>query len=288
MVSGRIFAADERTGDEFTFGVIADAQYCDAETAGARHYRASLRKLAECVDALNQRDLAFAIHLGDFIDRDFASFAKIAPIYNRLQMPRYHVLGNHEFSVADNRKPDVPEALGLDHRYYMFRVHGWRFLVLDGNDLSIVARREVDPEYRRSKQMYDTLVGQKKANAQVWNGAIGREQVDWLDTQLSATESAGERAVVFCHFPVYPPDKHNLWNDTEVVQLLERHRCVAAWMNGHNHAGNYAVKNGIHYVTFPGLVETADTTAYALVRVRPTHLEIKGFGRTPGRVLELR
>jgi 3',5'-cyclic AMP phosphodiesterase CpdA len=197
-------------------------------------------------------------------------------------------LGNHEFSVANDLKADVPKKLGLPRRYYMFRRDGWRFLVLDGNDLSLVARHEGDPEYRQAQQMYEALVTRKVPNAQTWNGALGNEQMDWLDAQLSAAESASERAIVFCHFPVYPPNAHNLWNDTDVLQLLERHSCVAAWLNGHNHAGNYAVKNGIHYLTFPGMVETPDTTAYAVVRVRATGLEIEGFGRTPSRVLKLR
>ena len=52
-------------------------------------------------------------HLGDFIDRDFMSFGKVVPIYNRLKAHHYHVLGNHNFSVTDDEKALVPAQLGL-------------------------------------------------------------------------------------------------------------------------------------------------------------------------------
>jgi predicted phosphodiesterase len=288
MPPGRAWAADEDNSKTFTFGVIADAQYCDAEPAGTRYYRRSARKLEDCVRALNTSKPAFVVHLGDFIDRDFDSFEPMVPIFERIDAPHYHVLGNHDFSVADDLKPSVPKRLGLVERYYMFHTHGWRFLVLDGNDLSLVARRKGDPEFGPTRQMYETLINREKPNAKTWNGALGGQQLNWLDAQLTAADTAGEPVVVFCHFPVFPPNVHNLWNDTEVLQILERHSCVVAWMNGHNHAGNYAVREGIHHVTFPGLVETADTTAYALVHVNPERLEIEGFGRTPDRVLERR
>jgi predicted phosphodiesterase len=288
MAVGGTWAADQGGSGEFTFGVVADAQYCDAAPAGTRHYQQSPVKLRACVQALNEADPAFVIHLGDFIDRDFDSFSTIAPVYEQLQMPHYHVLGNHDFSVADAHKPEVPKRLGLTERYYTFRSHGWRFLVLDGNDLSLIARREGDPEYSRTRQMYEAAVKQGLPQAKTWNGALGGAQLNWLDAQLTAADTADEPVILFCHFPVFPPNAHNLWNDADVLHVLERHACVVAWMNGHNHAGSYDVRNGIHYVTFPGLVETADTTAYALVHVRPGQLEIQGFGRTPSRVLPRR
>jgi hypothetical protein len=35
----------------FSFGIIADVQYCDCEPVGTRYYRSSLSKLAEAVTA---------------------------------------------------------------------------------------------------------------------------------------------------------------------------------------------------------------------------------------------
>lgn len=93
---------------------------------------------------------------------------------------------------------------------------------------------------------------------------------------------------MFSHYPVWPENEHNLWNDAAVVSLLENAGCVAAYINGHNHAGNYAERNGIHYVTLHGMVDTPDTTAYAVARVYPDRLEIQGVGREESRSLLLK
>jgi predicted phosphodiesterase len=279
-------AQPQRGEDSFAFGVLADAQYCDAEPSGTRYYRASSKKLAACVDAFNQLELAFAIHLGDFIDRDFQSYDVMVPIYNRVKAPHYHVLGNHDFSVAEERLDGVVQRLGLPNRYYCFRTGGWRLIVLDGNDLSLIARRKGSPEYERAQSVYTNLKAQNAPNAQTWNGGIGEGQLAWLEGQLGTADKAGENVIVFCHFPVFPENVHNLWNATEVIETLESHRSVVAYMNGHNHAGNYGQKNGIHYLTFPGMVETPNTTAYAVVEVRPNGLKVKGYGRTRSRLLD--
>ena len=47
----------------FSFGLIADPQYADAETAGNRYYRNSLKKLENCISELNMHDLSFTLTL---------------------------------------------------------------------------------------------------------------------------------------------------------------------------------------------------------------------------------
>lgn len=273
---------------DFAFGVLADPQFCDEDPAGSRFYRQSAGKLAECVAAFNAKKLAFVIQLGDLIDRDFASFDAMLPIYERLHAPRYHVLGNHDFAVSERDKPRVPAKLGMSQRWYRFQHPGWRFIVLDGNDLSLIARGKTDPQYQLAKAMLEELKSRKAAHAQTWNGGLGRTQLVWLEAELAEAQRAGERAIVFCHFPVFPVNAHNLWNDSEVIRILESHSCTAAYFNGHNHAGHYAEKKGIHYVTLPGMVETQDQTAWAVVRVWPERLELSGHSRMPSRTLPLR
>ena len=104
----------------FSFGVIADCQYCNIKVPreAKRQYSLSKNKLTECVEELNQIDLDFVVHLGDFIDRDFSSFEDILPVFNKLRARSYHVLGNHDFSVADKLKSKVPRVLGLKGKYW--------------------------------------------------------------------------------------------------------------------------------------------------------------------------
>lgn len=272
----------------FTFGVVSDAQYCDRDAAGTRFYGRSLEKLAAAVEDLNAQDLAFTIHLGDFTDAHEACLDALLPIYDRLAGPHYHVLGNHDFDVAPERQAAIPGKLGLTSRYYDFRRGKTRFVVLDGGDVSLYARPEGSAEHEAAQARLEALKASGAPNAQAWNGAVGDEQLEWLRRTLSEAKAAGEHAIVLCHFPVYPPNAHNLWNDAEVIETLEASGVVIAWINGHNHAGGYAERNGIHYLTVHGMVETEDTNAYAVVRVEADRLEVDGRGREPDRVLPLR
>ena len=58
----------------FQFGAVADCQYCK-QTSAVRKYSQSTQKLTECVAHYNKLNLAFVVHLGEFIDRDFESVA---------------------------------------------------------------------------------------------------------------------------------------------------------------------------------------------------------------------
>ena len=264
----------EKSGYKFSFGAIADCRYCQAPDRGVRKYSASKEKLKKCVKHFNQEDLSFVIHLGDFIDRNFSSFDEILPIYNSLHAPGYHVLGNHDFEVADEYKEIVPKKLGMPSKYYDFKIKNWRFLCLDGNDLSFIAYPKGSQGYQESEVYYR----ENKIRSPKWNGGVGAEQMSWIREVLQSAEGSQEKVILFSHFPVYPQDPHNLWNAKEVISLLEEFSCVKAYINGHNHKGKYGVKNGIHYLTCKGMVDS-DTTAYSIVRVYHDRLEISGYGR---------
>ncbi len=268
----------------FSFGVIADCQYCNLKVpkAAQRQYLLSSKKLKACVGHLNRLDLRFVVHLGDFIDRDFESFAVVLPIYDNLKADRYHVLGNHDFDVADEHKAKVPAALGLKSRYYQFMYHGYRFIVLDGNDVSLHAYPAGDPRHKAAKAFHEKL----PAGTPTWNGAVGQAQLDWLKKAIAEARRAGERVILFCHFPIYPENVHNLWNDAELLAALRGSRSVVAYMNGHNHAGNYGRLAKRHFVTFSGMVDT-EQTAYGVVHVYKDRFEIEGFGRQKSMTLPL-
>src|SRR5690606_33885578 len=123
--------ADDRP--VFSIGVVADIQYCDCETANNRHYRQSLTKLDEAITVFNGRNVDFVVSLGDLIDRDYDSFYPVKDRLIQLQMPVYHVLGNHDFSVVADRLQGVPTVLGLENRYYSNVVSNYRLIYMDGN-----------------------------------------------------------------------------------------------------------------------------------------------------------
>lgn len=274
---------EEERNLTFSFGVIADCQYCADPGSGVRKYAMSEEKLEQCVTHFNTMNLEYVVHLGDFIDRDYISFEVVGPIYKQLSMPKYHVLGNHDFSVSDELKKDVPERMGLLSRYYDFEVMGWRFVVLDGNDISFHAYPEGGDKYNEAEEYYD----RNGIESPKWNGAAGAGQLSWLNKVLKKASEVGEKVVLYCHFPIYPENVHNLWNAQEVITIIENYTCVKAYINGHNHAGNYAVKEGIHYLTMKGMVDTEETS-YAVINVFEDRLEVRGEGREEDRILEIR
>ena len=265
----------------FRFGAVADCQYCK-ETSAVRKYNLSPKKLAACVEHYNKLNLAFVVHLGDFIDRDFESFDVVAPIYNRLKAPHYHVLGNHDFSVADDKKALVPKRMGLKNRYYDFIHKNWRFIVIDGNDVSLYAYPKDDPRTKAATALHRRL----KAGTPTWNGGASDKQLKWIESRLKLATQAKERVILFCHFPVYPANVHNLWNHEAVTGLLAKYPCVAAYINGHNHAGNYGKKGNVHYLTLKGMVDTVKSS-YSVIEVHESELKVVGYGRQENRVMAL-
>lgn len=274
----------------FSFAVFADIQYGDQPTAGKREYRKSPGKLQDAVTALNARgDLAFAIQLGDLIDSKASDLDSIHATYNRLAARKYHVLGNHDFSM---QRELLVSRLGMPSAYYDFGLNGWRFVVLDGMDISVSSgsRAAESPAHLRAQQALQLLRQTRAANAVDWNGAIGEEQIAWLRGVIERAARNGERIILFCHFPILraaSTPAHLLWNHEDLLRLIEGQPAVASWFNGHDHAGGYAERNGIHHVTFPGMVESGERNSYTVVKVFADRLELEGVGTAPSRTLPI-
>tara|TARA_R110002050_G_scaffold295515_3_gene454443 strand:- start:10371 stop:11276 length:906 start_codon:yes stop_codon:yes gene_type:complete len=268
---------------EFSFGIIADCQFSDYPANGTREYAMSDDKLEECVTHLNTMDLEYTIHVGDFIDRNYESFDVVVPIYNNLKMPKYHVLGNHDFVVPGDKRSNVYKKMGMPSRYYEFKIKDWRFVVLDGNDISFHASTEGSKDYQFAENYYKT----NKINSPKWNGAVGESQKNWLISVLENATKNQEKVILFCHFPVFPENVHNLWNADELVEIIENYDCVKAYINGHNHEGNFGYKKGVHYLTMKGMVETKET-AYGVITLTDKYIQIAGYGREGNKKLQIK
>jgi manganese-dependent ADP-ribose/CDP-alcohol diphosphatase len=270
---------------KFTIGVVPDIQYCDCNDNGTRFYRNSIDKLMEASQTFNQEDVDFTVQTGDLIDRNISSFSTILPYFNTIEGPKYHLLGNHDFPVTTDQVVDI---LGMPNQYYDFKYKNWRFIALDTNDLSLYANPIESEKYLQAQEMYNSLKEKNAINAQTWNGGVSEEQLTWLRGVLKKAAQSHEKVVVFSHMPVYPANAHNVWNSESVIAELEASGNVVAYINGHNHAGNYGFKNGIHYLNLKGMVDTDDTNAYSILRVYKDRLEVDGFGRETDRTLTIK
>lgn len=226
----------------FTFGVIADIQYCDRDDGHnydrtiIRRYRHAFDSVTQAVDEWKGETLQFIVQLGDVIDGsarlDGASelttervLKAFAPLVRPTPFPfLVHTIGNHE--LYNFNREQLPKVLlqgtessnpfVLFHSFSPFP--GWRFIVLDPFDLAIIGwdrghpnrvealrvLREHNPNDVESDADWRTGLTGLDRRWMPYNGGIGAEQLAWLSKTLKRTEENGERAVILTHVPMCP------------------------------------------------------------------------------------
>jgi len=174
------------------------------------------------VEAMQRADVDFVVQLGDFC-RPYDYNRAFLSIWEGLDMPRYHVLGNHEVDGGFTREQAL-EYWGAERRYYSFDRGGCHFVVLDGNDV-----REGAPEgYPRY---------------------VAPDQLAWLRDDLAGTAA---RTFLFSHQTLEADD--GLENAAELRNLLEAENGRAGWnkvaasFSGHHHIDGAVTLGGIHYI----------------------------------------
>jgi hypothetical protein len=262
-------------------GMIADTQYCDCENAPRynRYFAETKERLKTAIDTFNSNDLSFLINLGDIIDKDWESFDDILPVFESAIAEKYHVLGNHEFYLEDSLKEKVPARLGMQHLHYSFIKHNWRFIVLNTLDLSLQAHPKGSPKFEKSDSLFQKTLSMNLPQAKVWNGGIGNGQKLWLQNQLNEATAKNQQVIIFSHIPLWPLNMNTLWNNEEILSILESYDCVKAYFAGHYHEGNYELKNGIHHLTLKGMLDTPDQNAFSIIEVTDNQIIVNGYGR---------
>jgi hypothetical protein len=271
-----------------SFGLTTDVQYADVDPQGERHFRESIPKLKAAVADLAQEKLPFTLHLGDVIDRDFSSFATILPLFEPLGHPVRHLLGNHDYTVAEAEKSRVVPTLGMPADYYSFTASGVKFVMLDTNDLSTYKHPAGSAPDLESEAEIRKLTAANSSNAKSWNGGVSSTQLAWLDKQLATADAAKMPAIVCGHHPILPEEGHQAWNNREIFGMLERHPSARAYLCGHNHAGAEVISNAVPCITFKSILHEPGVTAYAVLRLFKDRLVIEGRGREKSREIKLR
>lgn len=286
MIIFAFLTTSNKQEDKVSFGLFADCQYCDCETAGSRFYRNSEAKLKECTDTFSlQEDIEFIAGLGDLIDRDFDSFDKINAVLSVSEHDIYNVIGNHDCEVEKNQLDKVAGKLGLTSEYYSFIIKGWKFIFLNGNDITF---NSADPEkIVVAEEMIRKIKESGGPNYYEWNGGIGEKQLIWLDKQLKQADRKKLKTVIFCHYPVVPLEAHTLWNHDEVLEIVKQHDSVKLWINGHNHAGGYVQHENIHFITLKGMVETENENSFTRITLTENSIRVTGYGREETRKLTI-
>ena len=266
-------------------GVFADCQYCNCETKGNRYYKNSLEKLDNCISTFNKHNLEFLVGLGDLIDKDFDSFEKVNSVLKSSKYKIHHVIGNHDYSVDKKYYKEVPHQLELKKTYYSFSKKNWQFIFLNGNEITLQSHDQ--KIIKEAELLIEQLTQSNLPNKVDWNGAISDKQLKWLQKELKRADKNNRNVILFCHYPIYPHGVHTLWNADKIIPILAEHNCIKAWINGHNHKGDYYYNGKIHFLTMNGMVDTEKENAYSILKLHDNKIEIKGFGRVKSRTLPL-
>lgn len=270
-------------------GIVADPQYADIPPAYTRYYRQSIGKLTEAIDHFNAQELDFCVNVGDAIDQQWKSFDEILSVFGKSKHKFHHLLGNHDFELPDDLKSKAPAKLGMEARFYSMTRGDFCFVMLDTNDVSVYAHPLKSQETADALSQLRTYAAKGLIHAQPWNGAVGERQMKWFEDTCTKAAAAKQKVIIFAHHPVYPfTTNRNEWNSDAILDLIARNDNVVAWINGHNHAGDFGVRDGVPYVTIHGMVETENTNAYATAQLYSDRLVISGKGREPSREVPFR
>ena len=232
-------------------GMMTDLHYADKPPAGTRHYRETLRKLADAGEQFEKDKPDFVVELGDLIDAadsvaaEKKYLATIHKEFSALPGDKYCVLGNH--CVTTLTKAEFLEGVGQKHPHYSFDRGGFHFVVLDA-----CFRSDGRPYGRDNFK---------------WNDAnIPDEQVELLQADLQA---APGKTIVFAHQRLDVKNDYGVKNAEQVRKVLEESGKVLAVFQGHSHKNDLKDINGIHYCTLVAMIEGAgaENNGYSLLDV---------------------
>lgn len=233
------------------FGLITDIHFSSEEESAAAMITAA--DLRSCLECWQRNKIDFLLQLGDLIKGSerykHEEFHQIDSLLKAYPGIIRHVIGNH--CLALDRR-ELITALGLQNAFYSFTIKSFRFIVLDGMDVSV----HRIPESEQDQQIL-ALYG-SRPELHDYCGAVGTRQKAWLHGELETAERTGETVMVICHFPLLPEttdNKHGLlWNHREIVELLVSSPAVKVCLSGHFHYGGYACHRDIHFVVLPAFV----------------------------------
>lgn len=260
-VEDSLLLADDDKGF-LRIGLITDLHHADKASAGTRHYRETLGKLAEAATQFEKDKPKFVVELGDLIDAADSveteqSYLKtINREFSRISKDRHYVLGNHCVDMLT--KEEFLGGVEQTKSYYSFDRDDFHFVVLDAC-------------FRSDGQPY----GRKNSK---WNDAnIPAAELEWLKADLKETT---KKVVVFAHQRLDVSNDHGVKNCSDVRRLFEESAKVLAVFQGHSHQNDLKDIGGIHYCTLRAMIEGsgAENNGYSVMEIDPIGtIRLNGF-----------
>lgn len=294
----------------FSFGVISDVQYADIPDGRSflgvpRYYRHSIVVLKRAVQMWNdQKKHKFVINLGDIVDgfcpkdQSLNAVTKVVEEFEKFNGPVYHMIGNHcLYNLPRKQLLPLLKIPSIDGRaYYDFSpTPEFRFVVLDGYDISAIGWPQDHPSAIEALKFLQERNPNTEKNSPVgleglerrflmFNGAVGKEQLEWLDGILQEATELKQNVVVCCHLPLDPGASSKealLWNYDEVMGVIHRYNCVKVCLAGHDHKGGHSIdSHGVQHRVLEAALECPPgTDAYGYIDVYDDKLSLIGTDR---------
>ena len=228
--------------------------------------------------------------------------------------PFFHnLVGNHEL-YNFNRKELLKYMKGIEINddikyYYSFTPYkGYLFIMLDSYNISSLGYQYCDNKHNNYKQA-EILLNKYNPNKdkhapvptygydrrfRAFNGAFGTKQLLWFEKQLKIAQDRNDNVIILTHVPIYSNLNKDYdilqWDYKEMIQIIDKYSCVKMYFAGHDHIGDlYKDKNGVIYVTFEGVVESAQNTdCFATVSFFKNKVKIDGYGMIKSNQFTLR
>ena len=265
VVTPSLFA--DGTNESLRVGLITDLHHADKPSAGTRHYRETLTKLAEAAIQFEKDKATLIVELGDLIDAadSVVTEQRYLTTINRefsvISKDRHYVLGNH--CVDTLTKAEFLDGVEQKQSYYSFDRGDFHFVVLDA-----CFRNDDEPYGRKNSK---------------WNDAnIPAAEVEWLQADLKATS---RKTIVFAHQRLDVSTDHGVKNCPAVRKIFEESARVVAVFQGHSHQNDLKDIGGIHYCTLVAMVEGSgvENNGYSILEIAPEGtIRVTGFRKQKG------
>ena len=161
-------------------------------------------------------------------------------IANKLKVPYYLVLGDHDVFKSRNLSKDRYNEIVREnnllwfHRKwnYCFKKKGYNFIVVDG-----------------AKEVIPGSAGYYRADT-----------LEWLDKQLAKSKKP---AIILQHYPIIDMKDfgsgklktHRTYQPEKYLEILDKHDNVLAVISGHFHINSEVMRNGVYHISSPTLLD---------------------------------
>ena len=230
--------------DTIKFVQVTDTHFKEKD-----EYRTQVLK--ETVEAINkEKGISFVVFTGDNIDSaKEAHLHGFVPIINKLDVPYYLVIGNHDVfrnsGLSKNRYLEIVRSHNCFYRFkktnYVFKKEGFVFIVLDG-----------------AKEIIPGTTGYYK-----------QDTLAWLDKQLKKYKK--DEVIIFQHFPVVTlkeASSHSVYKKEKYLETIDKHNNVISVISGHLHTNIETMRNGVYHISTPSLL--SDPPVYKIITVATT------------------